>query len=127
MLNFAANRRIFLARASTDMRRGIDTLSSMVQHQLGKDPMAGDIFVFVSKDRRRVKILVWDASGFWLCLKRLERGTFALPKPSLVAESPSSIALSPAEVQLVLEGVNVHHATYHQHHRREPTTASSRS
>jgi transposase len=125
MLNFAANRRIFLARAATDMRRGIDTLSAMVQHQLSKDPMAGDIFVFVAKDRRRVKILVWDASGYWLCLKRLERGTFALPKPSLLAASPSSIALSPAEVQLLLEGMNVHHATYHQHYRRDHATASS--
>lgn len=114
-----AGRRIFLARAATDMRRGIDTLASTVQHQLGRDPFQGDVFVFIAKDRRRVKVLVWDLSGFWICGKRLESGTFALPKPSLIESSGSTIALSVAQMQMLLEGIDVHRATYREHYRRD--------
>ncbi len=89
----AVRRRIFLARAATDMRLGIDTLAAMVTGQFGRDPYQGEVFVFVAKDRRRVKVLVWDVSGFWLCAKRLESGTFTLPKPSLVATLNSTLAL----------------------------------
>lgn len=117
MLSFAG-RRIFLARAATDMRRGVDTLATLVEHQLGQDPFAGDVFVFVAKDRRRVKVLVWDESGFWLCAKRLEQGLFAVPKPSLLATATSTVALSSAQMQLLLEGIEVHRATYRRHHHR---------
>jgi transposase len=118
VLSFAG-RRIFLARAATDMRRGVDTLAALVQNQIGRDPYQGEVFVFVSRDRRRVKVLVWDLSGFWLCAKRLESGTFALPRSSLIATSGASIALSAAQVQMLLEGIDVHRATYHGHYHRE--------
>jgi transposase len=52
MLSFSSARRIFLARSVTDMRRGIDTLASMVLGELGSDPRCGDCFVFVGRDRR---------------------------------------------------------------------------
>ncbi|MBA3710768.1 MAG: IS66 family insertion sequence element accessory protein TnpB [Planctomycetes bacterium] len=54
MLSFSSSRRIFLARSATDMRRGIDTLASMVMGELGSDPRSGDCFVFVGRDRRRL-------------------------------------------------------------------------
>ena len=71
MLSFAVGQRIFLARAAVDMRKSFDALASLVTNQLGKDPFAGDVFVFVGKYRNRVKILVWEVSGFWVCAKRL--------------------------------------------------------
>ena len=50
MLNFGSSgRRIFLARQPTDMRKSFDTLSALVRDDLRADPLAGDIFVFVSK------------------------------------------------------------------------------
>ncbi len=124
MLSFTG-RRIFLARAATDMRRGIDTLAAMVTTQFGRDPYQGEVFVFVAKDRRRVKVLVWDVSGFWLCAKRLESGTFALPKPSLVATSGSTLALSAAQVQMLLEGIDVHRATYRPHYHRDDASMAA--
>lgn len=124
MLSFTG-RRIFLARAATDMRRGIDTLAAMVTSQFGRDPYQGEVFVFVAKDRRRLKVLVWDVSGFWLCAKRLESGTFALPKPSLVATSGSTMALSAAQVQMLLEGIDVHRATYRPHYHRDDSAATT--
>ena len=79
MLNFSSSRRIFLARSATDMRRSIDTLASMVIGEFSDDPRSGDCFVFVGRDRRRLKVLVWDEGGYWLCAKRLDAGTFAVP------------------------------------------------
>ena len=125
MLTFSEGRRIFLARAATDMRRSFDALASMVTNQFGKDPYAGDVFIFVGKHRNRVKVLVWDISGFWVCAKRLEKGTFAIPAPLLTTESKATLPLSPAEVYLLLEGIDVHRATYKQHYRRQDPAPAS--
>lgn len=115
MLNFGDNRRIFLARDPIDMRKGACRLAALVENDLKHDPFAGDIFIFLGRARNRVKILAWDKSGFWLCAKRIEQGTFAVPSGSLTGES-GTVAMSPAEILLLLEGINVHHATYHAHY-----------
>ena len=120
MLNLTDGRRIFLARAVTDMRKSFDTLATLVQYQLGRDPFAGDVFVFIGKRKNRLKILVWDVSGFWVCIKRLEQGTFAVPAPLLDPTAKSSVTLSPAEMAMLLEGISVHRAAYHQHYHRNP-------
>ena len=122
MLSFETGRRIFLARAATDMRKSFNTLAALVEHQLGHDPFAGDVFVFIGKRRNRLKVLVWDASGFWLCARRLEEGTFAVPVPLLEAGSKSVVQVSPAEMAMVLEGINIHRATYHRHYHRPVAT-----
>lgn len=112
MLSFSSSRRIFLARAATDMRRGIDTLTSMVLGELGGDPRSGDCFVFVGRDRRRLKVLVWDEGGYWLCAKRLDAGTFALPPVD--DASTTCVTLSPARMHLLLAGIDVKSARYHK-------------
>jgi transposase len=114
-----SNRRIFIARAPVDMRRGIDTLASLVASAFQHDPYHGDVFVFLGRDRKRVKILIWDHSGFWLALKRLESGTFAAPTLPVVDPAGNPIhQISAAELQMVLEGIVVHRATYHSHYNR---------
>lgn len=118
MLSFAVGQRIFLARAVVDMRKSFDALASLVTNQLGRDPFAGDAYVFVGKYRNRVKILVWEVSGFWVCAKRLEKGTFALPRPLLEKESTMALPLTPAEIHLLLEGIDLHAATYKRHYHR---------
>ncbi|MBA3847239.1 MAG: IS66 family insertion sequence element accessory protein TnpB [Planctomycetes bacterium] len=104
MLSFGG-RRIFLARAVVDMRKSFDSLSDLVRGQLDKDPYTGDVFVFVGKNRSRVKMLVWDASGFWVCAKRLEGGMFALPAGAQPPQSRESMPLTAAQVQMLLEGI----------------------
>ena len=130
MLSFETGRRIFIARAATDMRKSFNTLAAVVEQQLGHDPFAGDVFVFIGKRRNRLKVLVWDASGFWLCARRLEEGTFAVPVPLLEAGATSVVQVSPAEMAMVLEGINVHRATYHRHYHRpekRPAVADAQS
>ena len=118
MLNFGNGHRIFLAKGATDMRKSFDTLAALVQAALGEDPYSGDVFVFVGKRRDRVKVLVWEVSGFWLCSKRLERGTFAVGGRLEGPGAAGRVALSAAELHALLEGIDVHRATYHQHYRR---------
>ena len=100
-------RRLFLARAITDMRRSFDTLAGMVSHQLGFDPHSGDAFIFIGKDRSRMKVIFWDRDGFWLCSKRLSKGTFALPMPATGKDAPDSLELDAAQWALLLAGITV--------------------
>jgi transposase len=72
--------RIFLARGPTDLRKGIDGLCALARDVVGEDPFTGHLFGFANRRRDTVKILVWDRSGFWLFMKRLERGTFEWPE-----------------------------------------------
>ena len=58
MLNFSSVRRIYVARDPQDMRRGIDTLSCVVEHALGHEPYTGDCFLFLSRDRTKWKVLI---------------------------------------------------------------------
>lgn len=126
MLSFETGRRIFIARAATDMRKSFNTLAALVEQQLGHDPFAGDVFVFIGRQRNRMKVLVWDASGFWLCARRLEAGTFAMPVPLLGAEAKAVVQVSPAEMAMVLEGIAVHKATYHRHYHRPADVRSDK-
>ena len=117
VLSLSHCQRIYLARASADMRKGFDGLAALVREQLGKDPISGDAFVFVGRKRSLLKVLMWDVSGFWLAAKRLERGTFAVRGRVVEDRTVSgSHALSVAEMMNLLEGIDVRHAMYHQHY-----------
>jgi len=100
MLSFPG-RKIFLATELVDMRKSYDTLAAYVEKHFQQSAYSGDVFLFIGRRRNRLKILVWEESGFWLCAKRLEQGTFSLPKNS----GDGKAALSQAEFQMLLEGI----------------------
>lgn len=85
----------------TDMRRSFDGLYALVQGELGRDPLSGDLFVFVSRDRRRAKVLHWDGTGLCVYAKRLETGKFAAP---WLAPNSDRLRLTASELALFLEG-----------------------
>ena len=60
--------RAYVCRDPVDMRKGIDGLSYLVEPLLAQHPMSGHLFVFVWRDRHKVKILYWDRTGFALFL-----------------------------------------------------------
>lgn len=82
MLNLSAATRVFVAIEPVDLRRSFNGLFACVQQQLRLDPLSGHLFVFTNRTRNRLKILVWDGSGLWVCAKRLERGRFSWPQGS---------------------------------------------
>jgi transposase len=102
MFNFY-QRRIFLATQPVDMRKSYDSLSAFISQHLSADPFSGDAFLFVGKRKNRLKILLWEDSGFWLFSKRLEMGTFSLPSNF----KDSKLFLTPAQFHLLLEGTVV--------------------
>jgi transposase len=71
------NVRVYAATVPTSMRLGIEGLELRARADLGRDPMGGDLFLFVSKDRRRAKVLYFDGTGMCLFYKRLAKGHFA--------------------------------------------------
>ena len=80
MFGLTTATRVFVAPGATDMRKGFDGLFGLVRDALGEDPLSGHLFLFANRDRTRVKVLVFDGSGLWVCSKRLEKGRFAWPK-----------------------------------------------
>ena len=96
--------RIYLCTGPTDMRKGFDTLAALVREHLGYDPLSGHLFLFVGRDRDRIKLLYGDADGFALWYKRLEAGTFKFPK---VDPMRASIELRASELAMLLEGIDL--------------------
>ena len=96
--------RIYLCTSPTDMRRGFDTLAAMVKDFLGHDPLSGHLFLFVSRSKDRLKILHWESDGFSLWYKRLEEGTFRLPR---VDTGNASVELKASELAMMLEGIDL--------------------
>lgn len=76
MFNLNPETRVYLALGATDMRRGSDSLSGIVSDYFGRNPLDKALYVFLSRDRSRVKLLHWDGDGYWLHSKRLETSTF---------------------------------------------------
>lgn len=60
-----------------DLRKGFDSLAAVVSQELARDPLSGELFLFVSANRQRAKVLLWDGTGLCIYAKRLERGRFA--------------------------------------------------
>lgn len=84
------------------MRLSFDRLAALAGAACGESPLSGHLFVFHSRRRDRLKILYWDRDGLALWYKRLEKGVFPIPKPTA-----DSLAVSPAELSLLLEGVDI--------------------
>jgi transposase len=93
--------RVFARGAPTDLRKGFDGLSALVRESLEQDPTSGDLFLFVSRNRVRAKVLLWDGTGLCVFAKRLEQGRFAA---FWERGGGPQVELTQAELQLFLEG-----------------------
>jgi transposase len=92
---------VYALAQPTDMRKGFDGLSALVTQGLQRDPLSGDVFIFVSRDRVRAKTLHWDGTGLCVYAKRLERGRFARLW-SDASDAPLTLTVS--ELDLFLDG-----------------------
>jgi transposase len=101
MIGSTRSVRVFAYTLPTDMRKGFDGLYGMVVSHLERDPLAGDLFLFVARNRKRAKVLMWDGTGLCLYAKRLERGRFA---KLWAGEDTTTLELTTSELQLYLEG-----------------------
>ena len=97
------------------MRKGFDGLYGAVRDQLGQDPLSGHLFLFSNRTRTRLKALVWDGSGLWVCAKRLEKGRFRWPTP---AEKQHSVTMRVEELALLVNGLDLKQAQPRKWYRR---------
>lgn len=99
---FALNdsQKFYFYQQSTDMRKGFNGLSGLVRTGMQRNPISGEIFIFVNKRRNMMKLLHWQAGGFVLYFKRLEQGTFKIPQ-----SNDNSTELSYTELSMIIAGI----------------------
>jgi transposase len=95
--------RVFAYPEPIDLRKGYDGLFGLVKTGLGRDPLGGDLFLFVNKRRSACKVLVWDGTGLCIFQKRLERGRFA----ALWRDDGAVVHLTASELALFIEGCDL--------------------
>ena len=106
--------KIFIAVEAIDMRKGFEGLFGLVRDHLGEDPLSGHLFLFSNRTRTRLKALVWDGSGLWVCAKRLEKGRFRWPQ----ADHAHSVRMRPEELAMLVNGLDVQQAKPRQWYRK---------
>lgn len=123
MLSLRPGVRIFISTEPVDLRKGFDGLSAIVEHQWNADPFSGDLFLFLNRRRTLLKLLYWDADGYAIWYKRLERGTFRIPDPT----AEGRVELTAAKLAMLLEGIDFRLTRKRKRYRhRHPRTISEK-
>jgi transposase len=98
--------KIYIAVEAIDMRKGFEGLHGLVRDHLGEDPLSGPLFLFTNRTKTRLKALVWDGSGLWVCAKRLEKGRFRWPETG----EGRSMKMRAEELAMRVNGLDVKQA-----------------
>ena len=96
---------VFVALEPIDMRYSFDRLAGLAKEPVGYDARGGALFVFFGRRRDALKVLFFDGSGMCIFYKRLDKGTFQLPKPAL--ETDRHVEVDDATLEALLDGVDV--------------------
>lgn len=106
MFSLNDSMRYWLYAEPTDMRKSFHTLSGLVRDGMGRNPLDGDVYIFINRHRTRMKLLHWEPGGLVLYSKMLERGTFG--KPTGLQPDGS---LAWRDLVMVVEGIMADKAT----------------
>jgi len=93
--------RIYLRPGVTDMRKAVNGLSAIVQEAMQHDPFSGSVYLFCNRERKLIKAVYWDKTGFWLSQKRLEKDKYPWPQDESGARE-----LTAEELQMLLAGID---------------------
>ena len=94
----------YLYSKPTDMRKGFDGLSGIVSGELKKNPASGDVFIFINRPQNKLKLLHWESGGFVLYYKRLESGTFDLPR---IEKGSKGLQIKWSDLVMMVEGIRM--------------------
>ncbi|MEA5130229.1 MAG: IS66 family insertion sequence element accessory protein TnpB [Proteiniphilum sp.] len=108
MFNLNDSLHYYLCSHAVDMRGGFDRLCGIVKTRMGRDPLSGEVFVFINRSRTRIKLLHMERGGLVLYHKRLEYGRISIPKLDPVT---GSYHLSWCKLMLMVEGVDLNRTT----------------
>lgn len=114
MFTLGANHCFHLYSQATDMRKSFDSLCGIISAQLDESPANGEVFIFINKNRNKMKLLHWSGSGFVLYYKRLESGTFESFQHDIKA---GSYQLDYTQIVMLIDGIcikNIHRKKRYQ-------------
>lgn len=109
LTDFKGADRVYIACGYTDLRKGIDGLSAMVEQEFCLDPFSNTLFLFCGRRRDRIKGLYWEQDGFILLYKRLERGAYQWPRNEREAKE-----ITPQQYRWLMEGLSVEQPKAHR-------------
>ena len=104
MFTLSSTQEFHLYTEATDMRKSFDGLSGLVNDLLESSPVSSSVYVFINKRRDKVKLLHWVGSGYLLYYKRLEEGTFELPRYEI---NRGMIRLSYTQIVMLIDGISI--------------------
>jgi transposase len=119
MFGVGSATKIYLGIEPVDMRKGFEGLFGLVRDQLGHDPLSGHLFLFSNRSHTRIKAIVWDGSGLWVCAKRLERGRFAWPSVT----GSQTVTMRAEEFTMLVNGIDLTQARPRRNWYRKPSAA----
>lgn len=106
-----AVKRVHLCQAPVDFRKSINGLTLLVEQGLALNPFATEsLYVFVNRQRDKVKILYWERNGFCLWYKRLESQRFHWPSQT----TAESVSVSAQELNWLLDGFDIWRQSPHR-------------
>ena len=86
------------------MRKSFNGLSGLASKFHESSPSTATVFIFINKQRDKVKLLHWVGSGYLLYYKRLEEGTFELPNYEI---EQGMIQLSYTQMIMLIDGISI--------------------
>ena len=94
--------KIYFCSRPVDFRKGFDGLSGIVESVFEMNVLDGHLFLFVNRRRDRIKALWWESGGLSLWYRRLEQGTFEMPR---TAEGQTHVTIDATELAMLIGGV----------------------
>lgn len=132
MLSMLPTTRVYAYTKSADMRKSFAGLVGIVEQELGQQVEAGGLFLFFNRRRNSVKVLFFTGDGLAIFYRRLERGTFELPRAAADANAndatePNSntpgVEIKLSDLALILDGIEL--TSVKRRKRWQPQTASA--
>lgn len=122
MFGLGENLDYYFCVGDVSMLKGIDALCGVIRHQMGRDPLSGEVYIFMSHDKTRVKLLQWQRGGFVLYYKRLERGRFELP---FFNPQTKSYSLSWHLLFMIIEGIAIQRVRFRDRYTTHKKAANN--
>ena len=114
IVHLTDQRHYHLYRKETDMRKGFDSLSGIIQNELGRQLTSGDAFIFINKPRTHIKLLVWEHDGFTIVYRRLEKGAFEVPQFN---PDQACLQISSDQLSFILKGIKLSSVKYRKRYQ----------
>jgi transposase len=93
--------KIFIRPGHTDLRKAVNGLNGIIKGQMADEPFSGNVYLFCNRERKLLKVIYWDKTGFWLSQKRLEKEKYPWPETGEEARE-----IKAEELGMLLSGID---------------------